>query len=65
MRETKIRFGVRAWELIQEEATRDGVSASQFVREAALARTFYLRAQRGETVAGEEFEDFIRRLREE
>jgi hypothetical protein len=46
MRETKIRFGEEAWRLIQEEAARDGVSGSQFVREAATAWAIYLRAGR-------------------
>ena len=48
MHETKIRFGLRAWELIQEEARHDGVSASQFVREAAIALAVHLRTKRGE-----------------
>lgn len=65
MRETKIRFGLRAWEIIQEEADADGVSASQFVREAALARAFYMRYKRGELEAGAKFEEFIAQIRGE
>lgn len=48
MREAKIRFGAALWNLIQEEASRDGVSASQFVREAAMVRAVVYRMRRGE-----------------
>lgn len=65
MRETKIRFGERAWKIIQEEAILDGVSASQFVRESALARAVYLRSLRGEALGGNGLQDIIRQLREE
>lgn len=50
--------------MIQEEAHHDGVSASQFVREAALARALYARSQRSDNAAGEAFEEIIRQLRE-
>lgn len=65
MRETKIRFGRRFWEIIQEEAANDGCSASQFVREAAIARAFYARYLRGEDRAGEIYDRLIQVLREE
>lgn len=65
MRETKIRFGARAWELIQEEARADGVSASQFVRESAIARAAYLRTKRGETPMADAMEEIVEKLREE
>lgn len=65
MRETKIRFGVRAWEIIQEEADLDGVSASQFVREAALARAIYMRYKRGEVEPGQKFDELVAQLRGE
>lgn len=65
MRETKIRFGARAWDLIQQEARNDGVSASQFVREAALARALYARHLRGELADGAQFDELIARLRSE
>ena len=64
MRETKIRFGNRAWELIQEEAEIDGVSASQFVREAAVARAIFMKNRRGDTEAGETIIHLIEALRE-
>lgn len=63
MREAKIRFGVRAWELIQDEARLEGVSASQFVREAAIARAIYVHYQRGETEPGAALEAIIAFLR--
>lgn len=65
MRETKIRFGQRAWALIQEEASLDGVSASQFVREAAIARAVYIRAEREPMPVGEAVNDIIQQLRAE
>jgi hypothetical protein len=40
MRVTTIRFGRTAWERIQQAAHDEGVSASQYVREAALMRAF-------------------------
>lgn len=62
MRETKIRFGVRAWQLIQEEARHDGVSASQFVRESAIVRATYLRTLRGDTEIGEALQEIVKSL---
>jgi uncharacterized protein (DUF1778 family) len=46
MKNVTLRFGGRVWELIQEEAAIDGISASQFVREAALARAIHAQARR-------------------
>lgn len=46
MRNVTLRFGGRVWELIQEEAAIDGISASQYVREAALARAIHAQAKR-------------------
>lgn len=65
MRETKIRFGQRAWNLIQSEAEIDGISASQFVREAAIARAILVRYERGETTSTDTLMEIIRQLREE
>jgi uncharacterized protein (DUF1778 family) len=65
MRETKIRFGQRAWNLIQSEARADGVSASQFVREAAVARAVLARHERGETTTNDWINEIIRMLRED
>jgi hypothetical protein len=46
-----VRFGDATWAAIQKEAEEEGVSASQFVREAALARVWFGRARRGSSKA--------------
>jgi predicted DNA-binding protein len=51
MRVTTIRFGRTAWERIQAAAHNEGVSASQYVREAALMRAFLQDYRRGEQSA--------------
>lgn len=61
MREHKIRFGESAWQLIRDEAAREGVRPTVFVREATLAYAVWLRARRGED-NGED--SLIERLRE-
>lgn len=48
MRIQSIRFSETMWQEIQAEATLEGVSASQFVREAAFARMWFARGRRGE-----------------
>lgn len=48
MRVSAIRFGSDLWRLLEEEALRVGVSVSQYVREAALARASAAAAARGE-----------------
>lgn len=65
MHDIKVRFTRRSWELIREEAAVDGVSASQFIREAALARTVYMRTRRGEIEAGEIQGEIVRLMRVE
>jgi hypothetical protein len=47
MRVMGIRFGADLWSLLEEEAARIGVSVSQYVREAALARASASAAARG------------------
>jgi hypothetical protein len=41
MRATTIRFTPELWTLLQREATREGVSVAQYVRDAALFRVAY------------------------
>jgi hypothetical protein len=48
MKVTTIRFGVDLWRLLEGEAARAGVSASQYIREAALARAAAAAAARQE-----------------
>ncbi len=48
MRVTTIRFGEDLWRLLEEQAALSGVSTSQYVREAALARAAAAAAVRGE-----------------
>lgn len=48
MRRQQIRFGESLWALIEDESNRDGVSAAQWIREAALARALWERQRRGD-----------------
>lgn len=41
MKNINVRMSVSAWETIQAEARRDGVSASEFVRESVFFRLGY------------------------
>lgn len=43
-----IRFSPRTHSVIKHEAEREGVTITQFVREAALARAYYAKGLRGE-----------------
>jgi GAF domain-containing protein len=58
MRATTVRFSEALWRLVEQEAGRDGVSAAQYVRDAAVLRTAYAMGRRGD--AG--FEDAIARV---
>jgi GAF domain-containing protein len=46
MRATTVRFGEDLWALLEQEAARQGVSAAQFVRDAAILRLAHLAADR-------------------
>lgn len=48
MKVTTLRFGTDLWRLLETEATNAGVSTSQYIREAALARAAAAAAARGE-----------------
>lgn len=52
MRVTSLRMGDDLWRLLEAEATRVGVSVSQYVREAALARACAAMGARGEDPLG-------------
>jgi hypothetical protein len=49
MRATTVRFSDDLWELLELEASRDGVSAAQFVRDATLLRIGILTGRRGDS----------------
>jgi hypothetical protein len=49
MRATTVRFSEDLWSLVEQEASREGVSAAQFVRDAAVMRAAYLMGRRGDT----------------
>ncbi|MFN8173789.1 MAG: hypothetical protein U0T02_01840 [Solirubrobacteraceae bacterium] len=42
LEKTTIRFSRRAMVLIREAAEREGVSAAEFIREASLARVYFV-----------------------
>ena len=48
MKVTTVRLGADLWALLDAEATRAGVSVSQYMREAALARAAFAVAARGD-----------------
>jgi hypothetical protein len=48
MKVTTVRFGADVWALLEHEAASAGVSVSQYIREAALARAAAAAAARGE-----------------
>ncbi|HYB25071.1 MAG TPA: hypothetical protein VEF89_00500 [Solirubrobacteraceae bacterium] len=47
MKVTTVRFGTDLWRLLEDEAEYAGVSVSQYIREAALARAAAAAAARG------------------
>jgi hypothetical protein len=47
MKVTTVRFGTDLWRLLEAEAAYAGVSTSQYIREAALARAAAAAAARG------------------
>jgi hypothetical protein len=52
MRATTVRFSDDLWAAVSAEAALAGVSASQFIREAALARAAAAAGARGEVLFG-------------
>jgi hypothetical protein len=60
MRHTSIRWNDSALEIIQKEAERDGVTTSEFIRQATLIWAFYRRGVRGEERAMEELRAELR-----
>ena len=48
MRATTVRFSEDLWELLEGEASEQGISAAQFVRDAAIMRLGILSGRRGD-----------------
>jgi GAF domain-containing protein len=48
MRATTVRFSEDLWSLLEREATREGVSAAQFIRDATVMRAAYAMGRRGD-----------------
>src|SRR5829696_2640658 len=51
MRATTVRFSEDLWSMLEREATKSGVSAAQFVREATILRLAMLAGMRGDEAA--------------
>jgi hypothetical protein len=50
-RSTTVRFGEDLWTLLEREAAREGLSAAQYVRDAAVLRLAFAMAEQGDTQA--------------
>jgi hypothetical protein len=48
MHQTTVRFSEELWQALEEECARLGVSAAQYLREAALTRIVYAAGKRGD-----------------
>lgn len=48
---TTVRFGEDLWTLLEREAAREGLSAAQYVRDAAVMRLAFAMAQQGDAQA--------------
>ena len=57
MRATTVRFADDLWTLLEAEAATQGISAAQFVRDAAMLRLGSLSAQRGDARTAVTLED--------
>ena len=57
MRATTVRFADDLWTLLEAEAAAQGISAAQFVRDAAMLRLGSLSAQRGDARTAVTLED--------
>ena len=61
MRATTVRFADDLWTLLETEAAAQGISAAQFVRDAAMIRLGALSAQRGDANSSVTLEDLAAR----
>ena len=61
MRATTVRFSEDLWGLLEREASTQGISTAQFVRDAAIMRLGILSARRGDPEAAMTLEDLAAR----
>jgi GAF domain-containing protein len=61
MRATTVRFSEDLWQLLDDESTRQGVSAAQFVRDATIVRLAFLAGRRGDSDSEQSIEALAER----
>ena len=61
MRATTVRFSEDLWQLLEDESTRQGISAAQFVRDAAIVRLAFLAGRRGDAESEQSIETIAER----
>lgn len=61
MRATTVRFSDDLWQLLDEESSREEISAAQFIRDATIVRLAFLAAQRGDAGAEHSIEAIAER----
>jgi GAF domain-containing protein len=61
MRATTVRFSEDLWAMLDREASREGVSAAQFVRDATLLRIGALATRRGDAAAQSSVQELAQR----
>jgi len=59
MRATTIRFSEDLWQLLEAEATRQGVSSAQLIRDATILRVAFLMGERGDAQATQTLEGLL------
>jgi GAF domain-containing protein len=61
MRATTVRFSEDLWQLLEDQSTQQGISAAQFVRDAAIVRLAYLAGRRGDSESEQSIEAIAER----
>lgn len=59
MRVQSVRFSESQWAVLQEESRMQGISTSQYIREAAIAR-YWIDVVTNERPAAESVQEFLR-----
>ena len=62
MRATTVRFSEDLWQLLDDESTRQGISAAQFVRDATIVRLAFLAGRRGDSESEHSVEAIAERV---